>query len=137
MAHIRDQHPHARCGQQAQVLHRGEDDEDEDEDDDEYDDDGDDEAIVAWCRKLAEIHYADAELSNNAFFAKRRKVDEKAEKKKFKVDMEIIGRHMYEHFKHYAEIIEEHQEFTQRASAQQDQAEKSEDEKGEDEAKTS
>ena len=93
---------------------------------------------MSWCYKLAEVHNASAELSEDAFFAKRRKVDETAQKKKFKVDMEIIGRHMGENFKQYAEIIENHEEFVKlKKGEDEDEAKKGEDEKGEDEAKVS
>ena len=96
---------------------------------------------MKWCYKVAEVHNASLELSEDDYFAKRRKLDEEAQKEKFKFDMEIIGRHMGENFEHYAEIIERHEVFKkaqkEAKKREEEEAKKNEDEKGEDEAKAS
>ena len=96
---------------------------------------------MSWCYKVAEVHNASLELSEDDYFSKRRKLDEEAQKKKFKVDMDIIGRHMGEHFEQYAEIIERHELFKKEQEEakkrEEEEAKKNEDEKVEDEAKAS
>ena len=96
---------------------------------------------MKWCYKVAEVHNASLELSENEYFAKQRKLDGEAEKKKFKFDMEVIGRHMGKNFEHYAEIIERHEVFKEAQKEakkrEEEEAKKNEDEKGEDEAKAS